>query len=209
MEFERDLSFSLFTVLDVVSLSQVYFAIFPMDKNIERIICLKSCIANRISCAESLKMLQKAYGESTLSKTRAFEWYSAFKSGRDVVKDLSRFGRPSTSSTEVYIIKVKEMVKDLNFLQKLNRVKAKNSMNIIEQPPYSPDMAPADFFLFPNIKLPFRGTRFQSIENIKGNSWQEPKSIPENAFEKCIDDWIIHWHKCTISGGAYFDTAFL
>ena len=31
--------------------------------------------------------------------------------------------------------------KDLNFLQKLNRLKAKNSTNIIEQPPYSPDMA--------------------------------------------------------------------
>ena len=34
-------------------------------------------------------MLQKAFGESTLSKTRACECYSAFKSGRDVVEDLS------------------------------------------------------------------------------------------------------------------------
>ena len=42
--------------------------------------------------------------------------------------------------------------KDLKFLQKLNRVKAKNSTNIIEQPRYSPDMAPADFFLFPKLK---------------------------------------------------------
>ena len=32
VEFERDLSFGLFTVLDAVSLSQVCFAIFPMDK---------------------------------------------------------------------------------------------------------------------------------------------------------------------------------
>ena len=36
--------------------------------------------------------------------------YSAFKSGRDVVEDLPDFGRPSTSSTEVNIAKVKEMV---------------------------------------------------------------------------------------------------
>ena len=110
MEFKRDLSFSLFTVLDVVSLSQVCFAIFPMDKNIEQRIYLKFCIANGISYAESLKMLQKAYGESTLSKTRAYEWYSAFKSGRDVVEDLPRSGGPLTSSTEVNIAKVKEMV---------------------------------------------------------------------------------------------------
>ena len=46
-------------------------------------------------------MLHKVYGESTLSKIRAYKWYSAFKSGRDVVEDSPRSGRPSTSSTEV------------------------------------------------------------------------------------------------------------
>ena len=96
MEFKRDLSFSLFTVVDVVSSSQVCFPIFPMDKNIEQRICLKFCIANGISCTESLKLLQKAYGESSLLKTRAYEWYSPFKSGRDV-EDLPRSGRKSTS----------------------------------------------------------------------------------------------------------------
>ena len=110
VEFERDLSFSLFTVLDVVSLSQVCFVIFPMDKNIEQRICLKFCIANGIWCAQSLKMLEKTYGESTLSKIRAYGWYSAFKSGWDVVGDLPRSGRPSTSSIEVNIAKVKGMV---------------------------------------------------------------------------------------------------
>ena len=83
VEFECDLSFSLFTVLDVVSLSQVCFVIFPMDKNIEQRIFLKFCIANGISYAEWQKMLPKTYGESALSKTRAYVWYSAFKSGRD------------------------------------------------------------------------------------------------------------------------------
>ena len=79
---------------------------------------------------------------------------------------------------------------------------AKNSTNIIEQPPYSPDMAPADFFLFKKLKLPLRDTRLESIENIKENLRQELKSIPENTFKKCFDDWIIRWHKCIISGGA-------
>ena len=65
---------------------------------------------------------------------------------------------------------------------------AKNSMNIIEQPPYSPDMAPADFSLFPKLKLPLRSTRFQSIEDLKENSRQELKSIPKSAFKKCFVD---------------------
>ena len=66
-------------------------------------------------------------------------------------------------------------------------------------------MAPADFFFFPKLKLPFRGFRFQSIEDIKENSRRELKSLPENAFKKCFRDWIIRWHKCIISGGTYFE----
>uniref|UniRef100_A0A2H1WM79 SFRICE_031170 n=1 Tax=Spodoptera frugiperda TaxID=7108 RepID=A0A2H1WM79_SPOFR len=88
----------------------VCIANFIMDKNIEQRVCLKFCIANGISYSESLKMIQKAYGESTLSKTRAYEWYKAFKSGRDVMEDLPRSGRPSTSATEVNIAKVKKIV---------------------------------------------------------------------------------------------------
>ena len=87
----------------------------------------------------------------------------------------------------------------------MNKFLAKNSTNIIEQPPYLPDMAPADFFLFPQLKLPHWGTRFQSIKDIKENSRRELKSIPENAFKKCINDWIIRWHECIISEGAYFE----
>ena len=69
----------------------------------------------------------------------------------------------------------------------VNEFLAKNSMNIIEQPPYAPDMASAEFFLFLKLKLPLRKTPSQSIENIKEDSWRELKSISENA--------------CIISGG--------
>ena len=86
-----------------------------MDKNIKQRIHL-FCIANGIPCAESLKMLHKAYGESSLSKTLAYEWYSAFKSGRDVVEHFPRSGWPSTSSTEVNIAKAKEMVTENHHL---------------------------------------------------------------------------------------------
>jgi predicted HTH transcriptional regulator len=61
-------------------------------------------------CSESLKILQKAYGESTLSKTCAYEWYKAFENSIDVMDDLSRSVRLLTSTTEVNIAKVKEIV---------------------------------------------------------------------------------------------------
>ena len=55
-------------------------------------------------------MLKKAYGESTSTKAPAYEWYSAFKSGRDLVEEFPRSDRPSTSSTQVNIAKVKGMM---------------------------------------------------------------------------------------------------
>ncbi|XP_037893953.1 protein GVQW3-like [Glossina fuscipes] len=55
-------------------------------------------------------MLEKAYGDVVLSKTRAYEWYKAFKDGREVVEDLPRSGRPSKSSNEENIDKIKTMV---------------------------------------------------------------------------------------------------
>ena len=32
---------------------------------------------------------------------------------------------------------------------------AKHETKVIAQPPYSPDLAPCDFFLFPKLKYPF------------------------------------------------------
>lgn len=43
----------------------------------------------------------------------------------------------------------------------------KHGTTVIAQAPYSADMAPCDFFLFPKLKLPLRGTRFDSIEDIE------------------------------------------
>ncbi|KYN22659.1 hypothetical protein ALC57_04936 [Trachymyrmex cornetzi] len=133
-----------------------------MNKKIEQRICLKFCIANGISCAESLKMLQKAYDKSTLSKTRAYEWYSALKNGRDVVKTESRIKFVEKGQIcgkkNPWILHHDNAPSHKAII--VNEFLAKNSTNIIEQPPYSPDMAPADFFLFPKLKLPLRGTRF-------------------------------------------------
>ena len=55
-------------------------------------------------------MLTKAYGESAMSKTRVYEWYKRFQDGREDVEDNERPGRPSTSTTDENVGKVKEMV---------------------------------------------------------------------------------------------------
>ena len=71
------------------------------------------------------------------------------------------------------------------------------------QPPYSLDMAPCDFFLFPKIKRSLKGRRFTAIDDIKSALLKELNAIPKIEFEKCFEDWKKHWHKCMISNGDY------
>ncbi|KYN43146.1 hypothetical protein ALC56_02425 [Trachymyrmex septentrionalis] len=57
------------------------------------------------------------------------------------------------------------------------------------QPPYSPDLAPCDFFLFPKLKRPMKGRRYATIEEIKTASKEELNKITKNNFLKCFEDW--------------------
>ena len=54
----------------------------------------------------------------------------------------------------------------------------KHATTGLPQPPYYPDLAPADFFLFPKLKSTPKGRRFESIEAIKTNL----RSIPKKNF---------------------------
>ena len=46
----------------------------------------------------------------------------------------------------------------------------KNKTIITPKPPYSPGLAPADFFLFPKLKISLKGNRFATIEVRSGRS---------------------------------------
>jgi len=44
---------------------------------------------------------------------------------------------------------------------------AKHGTTQLQQPPYSPDLTPCDFFLFPRLKKVLKGHRFEATEDIK------------------------------------------
>ncbi|UYV78911.1 hypothetical protein LAZ67_17000241 [Cordylochernes scorpioides] len=59
---------------------------------------------------------------------------------------------------------------------------AKNNTLMMPQPPYSPDLAPCDFFLFPKLKRPMKGRRYATLDEIKTASKEELKKIFKNDF---------------------------
>ena len=49
----------------------------------------------------------------------------------------------------------------------------KHQITQVTQPPYKPELAPCDFWLFPKLKSPLKGKRFQTVNVIKQNTmWQ-------------------------------------
>ena len=55
---------------------------------------------------------------------------------------------------------------------------AEKSTPVITQPPYSPDLAPSDFWLFPILKMGLKGTRFETMEDIECDSEDPKRSLP-------------------------------
>jgi hypothetical protein len=52
----------------------------------------------------------------------------------------------------------------------------------ISHPPYIPDLAPEDFFLFPTVKTALKGKTFQDVEDIKKDVTAELNAVPLEAF---------------------------
>jgi transposase len=64
------------------------------------------------------------------------------------------------------------------------RFLARKQVTVLHHPSYSPDLAPADFFLFPKLKSQLKGKRFLDISTIQANVIEQIRSIPKDSFKK-------------------------
>jgi hypothetical protein len=82
---------------------------------------------------------------------------------------------------------------------------AKTETTVVPQPPYSPGLAPADFFLFPKLKSTLKGCCFNTFDKIQKNSTKELFTIPKEVFQKAFQSWQKHWQRCVAREGNYFE----
>ena len=84
---------------------------------------------------------------------------------------------------------------------KLNELK----YELFEHPPYSPDLAPSDYYLFRNLKQFLRGKRFSSNEEAIAAVEQYFAELPENHYRDGIKLLEDRWNKCVQVEGDYIE----
>jgi len=68
------------------------------------------CVKNGIKCNDVVKMLKKAFDETSMSTPRIYEWYIRVKEGREDVDDDRRTERPNTTISDENVTKIKHTV---------------------------------------------------------------------------------------------------
>ena len=76
----------------------------------------------------------------------------------------------------------------------------KMGINTAPQPPYSPDLAPCDFFLFPKL----RGCRYETIEEIKEAVTKVIDTLKQEDFHGTFQK-LLERYKCIAAKEDYFE----
>ena len=70
----------------------------------------------------------------------------------------------------------------------------------VRHPPYSPDLAPCDFLLFPKL----RGCRYETME-MKEAGTEVIDMLTQEDFHGAFKTLLEQYNKCIAAGGDYFE----
>ncbi len=79
------------------------------------------------------------------------------------------------------------------------------NISILPHPPYSPDLVPCDFYLFPKIKKSLKNKKYLKVENLARAVQAVTSSIPKEDYRNCFENWKIRLKKCINNNGNYFE----
>ena len=71
----------------------------------------------------------------------------------------------------------------------------------VPQPPYYPDLAPSDFWLFPKL----RGCRYETIEEMKAAVMNVIDTLTQVDFHGAFQQLLEWYNKCIEARGDYFE----
>ena len=74
-------------------------------------------------------------------------------------------------------------------------------INTVPQPPYSSDLAPSDFWLFPKL----RGCRYETIEEMKEAVTKVIDTLIQEDVHGALKKLLERYNKFIAAGGDYFE----
>lgn len=81
----------------------------------------------------------------------------------------------------------------------------KLGIELLPHPPYSPDLAICDFWLFPVLKKNLRGDKYESREDLRVAVNKTLREMSRDGLQHVFQAWVARWEKCKLSEGRYFE----
>ena len=78
---------------------------------------------------------------------------------------------------------------------------ASEKMKVLNHPPYSPDLSPGDFFLFPRLKKMFSRNKYTSRKSLGSAICQCLQQTPKEDYLSAFRDWVKRLQKMCFSKG--------
>ena len=72
-------------------------------------------------------------------------------------------------------------------------------------PPYSPNLDPYDFWLFPKLKEKLRGCHYEIIEEMKEAMMKVIDTLTQEDIHGAFQKLLERYNKCIAAGGDYFE----
>ena len=188
---------------------------------------IKFCFKLGKNATKTYRKLKTAFWPSCMNRKSVFEWHKTFKEGRESMRDDETCGRSKEVNRPELIGYYVEVLRE--FWKRFRRKRpalfksgqwyfhqdnapvhnsilvtdylTKMGIKTVAQPPYRPNLAPCDFWLFPKL----RGCRYETIEEMKEAVTKVIDTHTQEDFYGAFQKLLERYNKCIAAGGDYFE----
>ena len=192
---------------------------------------IKFCFKLGQNATETYGMRQTAFWPSCMNRESVFEWHKRLKGSRESVRDDEMCGRskevnswlakrlglallcwgfkgvqeeiPSEEASTLQIGSVAFPSGQYTNLQlhPCHRLFDHLGIKTVPHSPYSPDLTPCDFWLFPHL----RGCHYETIEEIKEAVTKVTSTLTQEEFPGAFQKLLERYNSWIAVGGDYFE----
>jgi len=76
---------------------------------------------------------------------------------------------------------------------------------VLHRPPYSPDLSPCDYFLFPKLKLPLKGRLLEDVQDIQTAVTSNLRVIQQEDVQRSFQSLLHRATRCIDAEEMYFE----